>query len=136
MGLGFGVVVSTILGLFILLMTVANILGPHGLGVIRPLGANMTSPPVSDTPLPPERLAELLAAEAARYQRKGFLVLDRGGTSMQLRRPKVFSLFWAFLWFLVFGVGIVVYLIWYAAKRDTLVLLTVDERGSITTRRA
>jgi hypothetical protein len=33
---------------------------------------------------------------------------------------------WAFLWFLCLGVGLVVYLLYYAAKKDQQVYLTAS----------
>ena len=49
----------------------------------------------------------------------------------QLVRPKKFSFIWALLWFLLFGIGIIVYLIYYAAKQDEGRYLEVDEYGAI-----
>jgi len=61
--------------------------------------------------------------------RRGYQIITRDATSAQLRRPKRFSLIASLLWFLCFGVGIIVYLLYYAAKRDTLIYLHVDADG-------
>jgi uncharacterized membrane protein len=47
-------------------------------------------------------------------------------------KSKKFSFLFALLWFLLLGVGLIVYLIYYAGKRDKQVYLTVDEQGYIT----
>lgn len=41
------------------------------------------------------------------------------------------------MWFLLLGIGLVIYLIYYAAKKDEDVYLEVDEFGNVrATRRA
>jgi hypothetical protein len=56
-----------------------------------------------------ERSREL-EEEIQEYMREGFFVRHRTATAAHLTRPKKFSFVWALLWFLLFGVGIVVYL--------------------------
>lgn len=58
------------------------------------------------------------------YVRQGFRVVSQTESSAQLVKPKVFSFVWALLWFLLLGVGLVVYLLYYAAKKDKTVYLT------------
>src|SRR5215208_7153894 len=77
-----------------------------------------------------ERSREL-EEEIAQYMHDGFFVRQRTATTAQLVRPKRFSFVWALLWFLVFGVGIIVYLIYYAAKQDEGRYVEVDEYGAI-----
>lgn len=74
----------------------------------------------------------VLAKEVERYVGQGYRVVSQTDYTAQLVKPKVFSLFWALIW-LLFTVGImfVVYLFWYAAKRDHQVYLTVDETGRV-----
>ena len=98
--------------------------GKDGTGRIV-LRAGYTEP-VSDA----ERSREL-EEEIAQYMSEGFFVRQRTATTAQLVRPKRFSFVWAFLWFLMFGIGIVVYLIYYAAKQDEGRYLEVDEYGAI-----
>jgi hypothetical protein len=69
--------------------------------------------------------------EIAQYLHEGFFVRQRTATTAQLVRPKKFSFIWALLWFLLFGIGIVVYLIYYAAKQDEGRYLEVDEYGAV-----
>lgn len=58
------------------------------------------------------------------YVGQGYRVVSQTPTTAQLVKPKKFSLFWALAWFLCAGVGIVVYLLYYASKRDHQVLLS------------
>lgn len=53
-----------------------------------------------------------LEAEVSGYMRNGFFVRHRTETTAQFVKPEKFGFLWALLWFLVFGVGIVVYLIY------------------------
>ena len=41
----------------------------------------------------------------------------------------------ALLWFLLFGIGILVYLFYYMAKSDERVTLEVDDSGHVTEHR-
>jgi hypothetical protein len=77
-----------------------------------------------------ERRAKLDQA-IARYSSQGYRVTTRSDTTAQLFRPKKFSFFWALLWFLVFGIGLIVYLLYYAAKKDSVIFLEVDETGRV-----
>jgi uncharacterized BrkB/YihY/UPF0761 family membrane protein len=73
----------------------------------------------------------LLDEEVSAYMRDGYFVRQRTPTSAQVVKPKRFSFVWAFLWLLVFGVGIIVYLIYYAAKQDEGRYVEVDEYGTV-----
>ena len=85
----------------------------------------------SEQPVPESERSRLLEAEVSEYMRSGFFVRHRTATTAQLVKPKQFSFVWALLWFLVFGIGIVVYLIYYAAKRDEGRYVEVDEYGAV-----
>lgn len=67
-----------------------------------------------------------LEAELARRTAKGWEIVTRQANEAQMRRPKHFSFLWAFLWFLVFGVGLIVYLVWHWAKRDHYAYLRLE----------
>lgn len=69
--------------------------------------------------------------EVGTYMRDGFFVRQRTTTTAQLVKPKKFSFLWAFLWFLMLGIGIIVYLIYYAAKQDEGRYVEVDEHGTV-----
>ena len=73
----------------------------------------------------------ILDKEIERYIRSGYRVVSRTPTTAQLVKPKGFSIIIAFLAFLILIVGLVLYLLWYLAKRDSQVYLTVDERGKV-----
>lgn len=73
----------------------------------------------------------ILQREIASYLRKGFRVVSQTHTTAQLIKPKKFSLVWAFLWLLVWIFGVLIYLIYFAAKRDQQVYLEIDERGFV-----
>lgn len=78
-----------------------------------------------------EERRAVLDREVARYVKRGFRVESRTDTTAQLVKPKKFSLFWAVVWFLCAVFPFIVYLLWYAAKRDEQVYLQVDERGRV-----
>lgn len=82
-------------------------------------------------PLSPEERSSILDAEVMRYARQGYQVRARAQTTAQLVKPKKFSFIWALVWFLLFGIGIIVYLLYYWGKRDQTIYLEVDERGNI-----
>lgn len=72
-----------------------------------------------------------LDAEIRQYVAGGFRVVTQTPVSAQLIRPKQFSCAIATLSLLVFGVGVLVYLFYYAALRDDVFYLTVDENGRV-----
>ena len=65
------------------------------------------------------------------YVRQGYRVASQTETTVQLVKPKRFSFVWALGWFLVFGIGLIVYLLYYAAKRDQALYLTVQADGTV-----
>jgi F0F1-type ATP synthase assembly protein I len=82
-------------------------------------------------PIPHAERSRLLDEEVGQFLRDGFFLRQRTPTTAQLVRPKRFSFIWAFLWLLVFGIGIIVYLIYYAAKQDEGRYVEVDEYGAV-----
>jgi len=88
---------------------------------------------------PMEKLAldarkQILEKHIAGYTRLGYRVTMRTDTTVQLMKPKQFSCLWASLWFLAFGIGLLFYVFWYAAKKDHIVYLSVDEYGRVSKR--
>lgn len=73
----------------------------------------MTKPP-ADLPL---------ADQIAWHTSRGYRVISQTPEGVQLVKPKQFSLVWAFLWFLLGGVGLLVYILYYVSKRDQTVWL-------------
>ncbi len=62
-----------------------------------------------------------------------YRVAFQSETSAQLVRPKVFSFGWALFWFLFFGVGVLVYILYYLGKKDAAVYLVVAADGTVKT---
>jgi hypothetical protein len=91
--------------------------------------------PVRTEPISEAERSRLLDEAIGGYLRKGFFVRLRTPTTAQLVRPKKFSFISALLWFLLFGIGILIYLFYYAAKSDEGVYLQVDEYGNVTATR-
>lgn len=87
--------------------------------------------PGAPQPISDAERSRLLDEEVGLYMQEGFVVRQRTPTTAQLVKPKQFSFIWAFLWFFVFGFGLAVYLIYYAAKKDEGRYVEVDEYGAI-----
>ena len=76
---------------------------------------------------------EALQAQINEYARKGYIVQSQTETSAQLVKPKVFSFVWALLWFLLLGIGLLIYILYYLSKNDQTVYLYV-ENGQVLRR--
>lgn len=59
------------------------------------------------------------------YQSRGLHLDSQTETTAKLSEPKQFAWGWAFFWFIFFGVGVFVYLIYYMLKSGKAVHLTV-----------
>lgn len=81
-----------------------------------------------------EKRRDILQKEINGYVRRGFRVMSQTDTSAQLVKPKKFSFLWAMLWFLLLGIGLLIYLIYYWSQKDQTVYLSVDERGRVSKR--
>ena len=77
---------------------------------------------------------EALQNQINDYVRKGYVVQSQTETSAQLVKPKVFSFVWALLWFLLLGIGVLVYIFYYMSKKDQTVYLYVED-GNVKSRR-
>ena len=82
--------------------------------------------------IPLNERSEILSNEIAKYARTGYQVVTRTETSAQLIKPKEFSFVAAVLWFLLFGIGLLIYLFYYMAKRDQAVYLVISKQGLIS----
>ncbi|MCH8994846.1 MAG: DUF4352 domain-containing protein [Chloroflexi bacterium] len=76
---------------------------------------------------------DILQNEIARRTGQGWVLVSREAGEAQMRKPKRFSFVWAFLWFLLFGIGILIYLFWHWAKSDQLIFLRVVEGQLVVT---
>ncbi len=74
---------------------------------------------------------KILDERIFQYAEGGYRVIHRSDDSVQLLRPKRFSFLWAVIWFLFFGMGILVYFAYYFAKREKTTYITVTSSGSI-----
>lgn len=81
-----------------------------------------------------DKRREILEREVAAYSRRGYRVIAQTDTTAQLVKPKQFSFLWATVWFLMFGIGLLVYLFYYWSKQEEIVYLVVDERGHVKRR--
>jgi hypothetical protein len=96
------------------------------------MGGQATSPAVSSEPLTEDERLRILEVQIGHYTRRGYFVRERTASTAQLIKPRTFSFLWALLWFLLFGIGLVVYLIYYAAKKDDGRYVSVNEYGAVT----
>lgn len=83
------------------------------------------------SPLPASNRRAILDARVAMYTPHGYRVVQQTESSVQLVKPKEFSALAAIVSFLLFGIGLLVYVIYYAAQRDKTAYITVDEFGNV-----
>jgi hypothetical protein len=74
----------------------------------------------------------VLQQAIAHYTQSGYRVVSQTDTTAQLVKPRVFSCLWSVLWFLCFGIGLVLYILYYLSKRDAVIFVSVDENGRVT----
>lgn len=94
---------------------------------------NATQRPMQER-LPLEARKRILERQIAWWSGRGYRVVSRTDTTAQLTRPKQFSCLWATLWFLLFGIGLLVYVFYYMSKRDDVVYIEVDDWGKVRRR--
>ncbi len=92
-------------------------------------------PVQSMNPQSPEQRREILQNRINQYVKQGYRVVSQTDTTAQLIKPKQFSCLWATLWFLLLGIGILIYLFYYASIRDEQIYLKVDMYGMVTAQR-
>ncbi len=63
---------------------------------------------------------------------KGYHVVSETSTTAQLVRKKKFSCLFATLWLFVFGIGFLIYLFWYLAKKDEMIYLDIEAQKQAT----
>jgi hypothetical protein len=79
--------------------------------------------------------ASVLEQSILNYTNVGWVLVSRTERMAQLRKPKKFNWGW-FLWWLLIGMiafalPVILYLIYYAAKKDELVTLSINETGEL-----
>jgi hypothetical protein len=80
---------------------------------------------------PEHSSSDVLQASVMNYVRAGYRVVNQTPASVQLMRPKTFSFLWATAWFLLCGVGVLVYIFYYMGKKDEQTYLSVDQYGRL-----
>jgi len=73
----------------------------------------------------------ILEREIAKYVSQGYFLVSRTEITAQLVRQKQFNFGWALLWFLVFGVGLLVYILYYLGKQDKRVYIEIEPDGAV-----
>lgn len=103
-------------------------------------GLTNTEPGISQIVSPTDvvRLTEqgkVLENAVARYQQQGWILISNTSRTAQLRKPKKFSWVWFFIWLVVgivaIALPVIIYLIYYAVKKDETVTLSVNEAGEL-----
>lgn len=64
------------------------------------------------------------------YMKEGFIVNLRTDNQLQLIRKKQFSFLWALFWFLIFGIGILIYIFYFISKKDEQINITLPDDSS------
>jgi predicted amidophosphoribosyltransferase len=75
----------------------------------------------------------ILEQAIAKYSSSGYRVVSQTDTTAQMVKPRVFSCLWSLLWLLFFGIGLIIYILYYLSKRDGIIYLSVDRNGQLTT---
>lgn len=83
------------------------------------------------TPIADSERRAVLERVIAENTARGWRVTSRDDYTAQLLKPKEFSALAAFMFFLLLGIGLLIYLFIYAAERDTLAFCSVDEFGRV-----
>lgn len=71
----------------------------------------------------------MMDAKVMEYARKGYLVVSRSNTQVQMLKKKEFSFAIALLGLLTWGAVTVLYIFWYMAKKDEIVTLTFSKHA-------
>lgn len=98
---------------------------------LTPLDSTRLANEASRAALPLEERSAILEAQIRKYAMRGYVVRYKDATNAQMVKPKTFSFWWALVWLLTLGIGLVFYLLYYGAKRDHLLTLWVDEKGKV-----
>lgn len=75
--------------------------------------------------------SDILQTNIGQYTVQGWRVSSQTPFTAQLTKSKTFSFLAAILWFLFFGIGILYYLFYYAAKRDDQLYMVVNSHGQV-----
>jgi len=68
-----------------------------------------------------------------KYQNEGWILLSKVDGVAQLKKPKKFSwgwfIFWLLISFIIIGGLALIYVIYYAVKKEEIIVLSTDEQG-------
>ena len=81
--------------------------------------------------MPLDQHVAILERKIAEYINKGFRLQSRSDTTAQLIKPKKFSFLLAALGLLFWGLGLILYLLYFWSRKDQVVFLQVDAQGKI-----
>lgn len=79
-----------------------------------------------------EERANILQHEVQKYIKDGWRVQSSTPTTAQLVKPKRFSFLFFVILLILMVLPAILYVVWFAVKRDEAVYLSVDENGKIT----
>lgn len=78
---------------------------------------------------------ELLEDAIENYTSQGWVLVSQTRRMAQLKKPKAFNWFWFFLWLIIglfaFLLPLVLYIIYYAVKKEPVVTITLTQDGKI-----
>lgn len=88
-----------------------------------------------EKPLAEKRDEELLEEAIENYTNQGWVLVSRTQRMAQLKKPKQFNWIAFFFWLIVsamtFGLPIILYIIYYAVKKEPIVTVTLTADGNI-----
>ena len=79
-----------------------------------------------------EERANILQREVQKYIKDGWRVQSSTPTTAQLVKPKRFSFLFFVILLILMVLPAILYVVWFAVKRDEAVYLSIDEYGKIT----
>ncbi len=62
------------------------------------------------------------------YVSENYTIGSKTENQLQMIRKKTFSFLWSFLWFLIFGFGLIIYVLYYLSKKDKIYTITYPRK--------
>ncbi len=96
--------------------------------------SDLSASPVSPTHAAPVAgifVTGQLSDQIHKYVRQGYRIMQQTEMTVQLVKPKRFRFLWATFWFLFLGIGLLVYIFYYLAKKDDILYLEMLQDGKI-----
>jgi hypothetical protein len=80
-----------------------------------------------------QKRAAVLDQSIAKYQNEGWILLSKVDGVAQLKKPKKFNwgwfIFWLLISFIIIGGLALIYVIYYAVKKEEIIVLSTDDQG-------